>query len=102
LEAGANPNGIPLQVMEDYEAFFLRFRPMIPSFTDEEGDVASREVLLKCMDLPQISSITMEEVEVSHDFLEYHSLFALNFQHLLEHLTTEETSKKSADTVSCE
>jgi ankyrin repeat protein len=63
LEAGANPNGVPLQVMEDYAAFFLRFRPMIPSFTDEEGDVASRDVLLKCMDLPQISSITLEEVE---------------------------------------
>lgn len=63
LEAGANPNGVPLQVMEDYAAFFLRFRPMIPAFTDEEGDVASREELLKCMDLPQISSITLEEVE---------------------------------------
>lgn len=65
LQAGANPNGVPLQVMEDYSAFFLRFRPMIPGFTDEDGDVASRGVLLKCMDLPQISSITMEEVEVS-------------------------------------
>jgi ankyrin repeat protein len=63
LEAGANPNGIPLQVMEEYAAFFLRFRPMIPSFTDEEGDVASREELLNCMDVPQISSITLEEVE---------------------------------------
>ncbi|KAE9374592.1 ankyrin [Stipitochalara longipes BDJ] len=63
LEAGANPNGVPLHVMEHYAAFFLRFRPMNPSSTDEEGDVASREVLLKCMDLPQISSITIEEVE---------------------------------------
>jgi hypothetical protein len=63
LKAGANPNGVPLQVMEDYAAFFLRFRPMIPSFTDEEGDVASRDVLLKCMDLPQISSITWRRLK---------------------------------------
>jgi ankyrin repeat protein len=63
LEVGANPNGVPLQVMEDYAAFFLRFRPMIPLFTDEEGDLASRGELLKCMDLPQISSTTLEEVE---------------------------------------
>lgn len=63
LKAGANPNGVPLNVMENYAAFFLRFRPMIPSFTDEEGDVASREELLECTDLPQISTITLEEVE---------------------------------------
>jgi hypothetical protein len=63
LEIGANPDGVPLHVMEDYAAFFLRFRPMIPSFTDVEGDVASREVLLECMDLPQVSSITVEEAE---------------------------------------
>jgi ankyrin repeat protein len=63
LEAGANPNGFPLQVMEDYAAFFLRFRPMIPTLTEDEGDVASRDVLLKCTDLPQISIITWEEIE---------------------------------------
>jgi ankyrin repeat protein len=63
LEAGANANGIPLSVMEDYAAFFLRFRPMIPSLTDEDGDVSSRDMLLKCMDLPQVSSLTLEEVE---------------------------------------
>ena len=80
LQAGANPNGIPLQVMEEYSAFFLRFRPMIPKFTDEEGDVASRDVLLKCMDLPQISSITMEEVEVSFKFQTVKYASTLNVQ----------------------
>lgn len=63
LETGANPNGVSLQVMEDYAAFFLRFRPMIPSSTEDEGDVASRDLLLKCTDLPQISIITWEEIE---------------------------------------
>jgi hypothetical protein len=63
LEAGADPNGIPTEAMSRYATFFLRFRPSIPRFVDDGGDVASREVLLECMDLPQMSGLTLEEVE---------------------------------------
>lgn len=63
LDAGADPNGVPLGVMEEYSAFFLRFRPEIPPHADEKGDVASRDILLQCMDLAQISPLTREEVE---------------------------------------
>ena len=30
---------------------------------DDGGDVANREVMLECMDLPQMSGLTLEEVE---------------------------------------
>jgi ankyrin repeat protein len=63
LEAGALPSGVPLPVMENYAAFFLRFRPRIPLRSDEVVDVASRGELLKLMDLHQISTLTWEEVE---------------------------------------
>ncbi|KUJ19746.1 ankyrin [Mollisia scopiformis] len=63
LDAEANPNGPPTWVMENYSAFFLRFRPIVPSFPDLCGDVASRKALLERMDLPQLSTLTWEEVE---------------------------------------
>ena len=63
LEAGADPNGAPLSVMEGYAAFFLRFRPQIPLQGEEMGDTASRKEFLDLMDLPQISKLTLEEVE---------------------------------------
>ena len=63
LDASANPNGVPLSVMDNYAAFFLRFRPQIPSYSDEVGDLASRTEFLELMDLPQLSRLTREEVE---------------------------------------
>jgi hypothetical protein len=51
LDAGASPNGVSFHVLEDYAAFFLRFRPKIPCRADERGDVASRQVLLRNMNL---------------------------------------------------
>ncbi|KAE8440654.1 hypothetical protein EG329_006850 [Mollisiaceae sp. DMI_Dod_QoI] len=63
LAAKANPNGPPLWVMEKYSAFFFRFRPSVPICSDKCGDVASRQALLERMDLPQLSTLTWEEVE---------------------------------------
>lgn len=63
LNKGANPNGPPLSVIEDYSAFFLRFRPVIPDSPDRYGDVANRKEFLDRMDLPQLSTLTWEEVE---------------------------------------
>jgi hypothetical protein len=63
LEAGADPNGIPLNEMDRYAAFFLRFRPNVPLLDENPQDVAGREVLLECCDLPQLSQLTMEEIE---------------------------------------
>ncbi|KAF8849093.1 ankyrin [Acephala macrosclerotiorum] len=63
LDAKANPNGPPLHLMEKYSAFFFRFRPIIPPTSDQYGDVASRQALLDRMDLPQLSTLTWEEVE---------------------------------------
>lgn len=63
LDAGANPNGVPLWVIESYAAFFLRFRPQVPLQDGEMGDSASRKEFLDLMDLPQISKLTWEEVE---------------------------------------
>ncbi|KAL5319861.1 hypothetical protein ACEPPN_012919 [Leptodophora sp. 'Broadleaf-Isolate-01'] len=62
LEANADPNGIPLKVLEMYAALFLRFRPAVPS-PDLSSDVATRDILLSLMDLPQLSTLTREEVE---------------------------------------
>ncbi|KAH7393501.1 hypothetical protein BKA64DRAFT_89405 [Cadophora sp. MPI-SDFR-AT-0126] len=61
LEADADPNGIPLWASEIYSALFLRFRPPVPS--DGQKDVATRDALLNLMDLPQLSTVTREEVE---------------------------------------
>ncbi|CZR59343.1 uncharacterized protein PAC_09235 [Phialocephala subalpina] len=63
IDAKANPNGPPHHLMEKYSAFFFRFRPIIPPTSDQYGDVTSREGLLNRMDLPQLSSLTWEEVE---------------------------------------
>jgi ankyrin repeat protein len=63
LDAGADPNGVPLSVMDDYAAFFLRFRPQIPRYPDKVGDLAGRHEFLELMNLPQISRLTWEEVE---------------------------------------
>lgn len=63
LEADANRNGMDFTAMKEYQALFLRFRPSIPSFVDIDGDVADRETILKCMELPQTSPITTTEVE---------------------------------------
>jgi ankyrin repeat protein len=63
LDAGANPNGVPYGIMDDYAALFLRFRPSIKDLFNGSTDVASRYVLLRNMNLPQISSLTVEEVE---------------------------------------
>jgi len=63
LRAGANPNGVPYALFEEYAALFLRFRPSIESLYDGSPDVASRYVFLTHMNLPQISSLTCEEVE---------------------------------------
>ncbi|KAL2068041.1 hypothetical protein VTL71DRAFT_16139 [Oculimacula yallundae] len=62
LKADADPNGIPLKVSELYAAFFLRFRPAVPS-PEQTIDVATRDRLLSLMDLPQLSTLTREEVE---------------------------------------
>ncbi|KAG4420511.1 hypothetical protein IFR04_006331 [Cadophora malorum] len=61
LEAGADPNGVPLWASEMYAALFLRFRPHLPSYG--RRDVATRATLLNLMDLPQLSMLTREEVE---------------------------------------
>ncbi|KAG4442605.1 hypothetical protein IFR05_001935 [Cadophora sp. M221] len=61
LDAKADPDGIPLKVMEMYAALFLRFRPAVPP--PEISDVATRDILLSLMDLPQLSTLTREEVE---------------------------------------
>ncbi|KAF4625487.1 hypothetical protein G7Y89_g12679 [Cudoniella acicularis] len=63
LEAGANPNGVPWHMIDKYAALFLRFRPSIKPLFYGGDDVARRTTLLKCMDLPQISSLTSQEVE---------------------------------------
>ncbi|KAG9235402.1 hypothetical protein BJ875DRAFT_529132 [Amylocarpus encephaloides] len=63
LKEGANPAGIPFHVMENYAALFLRFRPSIDSLRDGSRDIATRSMFLRNMDLPQISSLTSEEVE---------------------------------------
>lgn len=63
LQAGANPNGVPYDLLDDYAALFLRFRPSIKHLFDGSLDVASRYVFLTHMNLPQISSLTCEEVE---------------------------------------
>ncbi|TVY34579.1 hypothetical protein LSUB1_G006651 [Lachnellula subtilissima] len=63
LEAGANPNGVPHCIMEDYAALFLRFRPSIKGLFDGSPDVARRSVFLENMNVPQISNLTCEEVE---------------------------------------
>lgn len=63
LEAGAEPNGIPRDVVETYSSFFLRYRPLIPSSPDRCGDVASRDTLLSLTDLEQLAPLTFEEVE---------------------------------------
>jgi ankyrin repeat protein len=63
LEAGAEPNGIPQDVVETYSSFFLRFRPLIPPRPDKFGDVASRDTLLSLTDLEQLAPLTFEEVE---------------------------------------
>ena len=63
LVAGANPNGVPLSVMESYASFFMRFRPQVPLQDGEMGDLASRREFLDLMDIPQISKLTLEEVE---------------------------------------
>ncbi|KAH7321849.1 hypothetical protein BKA65DRAFT_556182 [Rhexocercosporidium sp. MPI-PUGE-AT-0058] len=62
LDAQADPNGIPLKVSEMYAAFFLRFRPALPSL-EQTFDVATRDTLLSLMDLHQLSILTREEVE---------------------------------------
>ncbi|TVY84617.1 hypothetical protein LSUE1_G001516 [Lachnellula suecica] len=62
LDAGANPNGVPFYLMEKYAALFLRFRPSIKDLFDGSRDVAPRHVLLRNMNLAQISSLTCEEV----------------------------------------
>ncbi|PVH81607.1 hypothetical protein DL98DRAFT_514499 [Cadophora sp. DSE1049] len=61
LEAGADPNGVPLWASEMYSALLLRFRPPVPS--GGRKDVATRDSLLNLMDLPQLSTLTREEVE---------------------------------------
>lgn len=63
LDAGANPNGLPYFIFNDYAALFLRFRPSIQPLKLGESDPASRSTYLELMDLPQISSLTREEVE---------------------------------------
>jgi ankyrin repeat protein len=63
LQAGANPNGVPYDLLDDYAALFLRFRPCIRRLFDGSPDLASRYVFLTHMNLPQISSLTCEEVE---------------------------------------
>lgn len=63
LQAGATPNGVPYELLDDYAALFLRFRPSIRPLFDGSPDVASRYVFLTHMNLPQISSLTCEEVE---------------------------------------
>ncbi|KAK0099714.1 hypothetical protein ONS95_013393 [Cadophora gregata] len=61
LNAGADPNGVPLWASEMYAALFLRFRPAVPSSGRRDG--ATRATLLHLMDLPQVSTLTREEVE---------------------------------------
>lgn len=63
LKAGADPNGVDVGIMEKYAAFFLRFRPRIPPLVEENGDVAFRKELLECMNQPQMSNLTQEEIE---------------------------------------
>lgn len=63
LDAGANPNGVPWDIMDDYAALFLRFRPSIKPLFNGSRDLASRYVFLLNMNLPQLSSLTTEEVE---------------------------------------
>lgn len=63
LDAGANPNGLPYAITDDYAALFLRFRPSIQSLKYGKSDQATRSTYLELMDLPQLSSLTREEVE---------------------------------------
>lgn len=63
LDAGANPNGLPFFIFDDYAALFLRFRPSIQPLKLGKRDRATRSEYLELMDLPQISSLTREEVE---------------------------------------
>jgi hypothetical protein len=62
LNAGANPDGAPLHVFEKHAALFLRFRPSIQPLMNGSKDLATRAEYLGLMDLPQISTLTEEEV----------------------------------------
>jgi hypothetical protein len=63
LVAGANPDGAPLHVFEKHAALFLRFRPSIQPLENGSKDFATRTEFLRLMDLPQISTLTGEEVD---------------------------------------
>jgi ankyrin repeat protein len=62
LDAGANPDGVPLHILENHAALFLRFRPGIRSLENGSKDFATRSEFLGLMDLPQLSNLTDEEV----------------------------------------
>ncbi|RDW87329.1 hypothetical protein BP5796_03023 [Coleophoma crateriformis] len=59
--AHANPDGLPLDILEQHAAHYLRFRPRLLSLSGLQ-DVATRTTLLNCMSLPQVSNLTFEEV----------------------------------------
>lgn len=63
LNFGANPNAVPVELLEHYAGLFMRFRPALPPLDDGAWDVASREELLDCMGLPQLAPLTREEME---------------------------------------
>ncbi len=63
LQAGANPSGADMSLLEEYQALFLRFRPSIPPYVDIDGDITDRKTLLQCMELSQTAPFTELEIE---------------------------------------
>ncbi|EPE30161.1 Ankyrin repeat-containing protein [Glarea lozoyensis ATCC 20868] len=63
LIAGANPDGVPIHILEAHAALFLRFRPSIHPLEYGSKDAATRSEYLRLMDISQISSLTKEEVD---------------------------------------